>query len=98
MDKIREILRTEKKYPITRETAGQIEARLSYVLSLDHNCRDGKPYLVRSLYFDSFSNEDYVQKESGLECRKKNPASDLWGRGCDKTGMETKAGKYAEKN
>lgn len=97
MDKIREVLRTEKKYSITRETAGQIEARLSYILSFDHNCRDGKPYLVRSLYFDSFSNEDYVQKESGLECRKKIRLRTYGGEGVIKLEWKQKQGSMQKK-
>lgn len=66
-----EVLRTEKKYPVTRETAGKIEARLSYLLPLDEYCKNSIPYLVRSLYFDSFTDQDYFQKDSGVECRKK---------------------------
>lgn len=71
MKELLEVLRTEKKYPVTREVAGQIESRLSYLLPLDQYCKDGRPYLVRSLYFDSLYDQDYFQKESGLECRKK---------------------------
>lgn len=65
------VLRTEKKYPVSPVVAGQIAARLSYVLKLDPNCREGKPYLIKSVYFDSLYDRDYYEKDSGLEMRKK---------------------------
>jgi len=65
------VLRTEKKYPVSPITAGQIAARLSYVLKYDPNCPGGQPYRIKSVYFDSFYDRDFAQKESGLELRRK---------------------------
>ncbi|MCB6610831.1 polyphosphate polymerase domain-containing protein [[Clostridium] symbiosum] len=66
-----DVLRTEKKYPVSSVTAGKIAARLSYVMPLDQNCRNAQPYIVNSLYFDSLYNRDYREKENGVEFRKK---------------------------
>ena len=66
-----DVLRTEKKYILPVAAAGAIKARLSYLLPVDEFCRDQRPYLVKSLYFDSMSDRDYYQKFSGLENRHK---------------------------
>jgi len=71
MAQLLSVLRTEKKYPVSPVTAGQIAARLSYILKYDPNCPGGKPYLIKSVYFDSFYNRDFAEKESGLELRRK---------------------------
>ena len=71
MSEFLDVLRTEKKYTVSPLTAGQITARLSYLLPLDGNCENAKPYIVKSLYFDSLYNRDYMEKGSGLEFRKK---------------------------
>ena len=71
MSEFLDVLRTEKKYTGSPLTAGQITARLSYLLPLDGNCENAKPYIVKSLYFDSLYNRDYMEKGSGLEFRKK---------------------------
>lgn len=65
------VIRTEKKYLLFAETAGKIEARLSWILQPDSNCLGGRPYPVTSLYFDSMSDSDFFEKCSGLETRKK---------------------------
>ena len=66
-----EVLRTEKKYEINSLLSAQ---KLKYALSAGlkadpHNGENG--YMVRSLYFDSLFDDDYADKESGLERRKK---------------------------
>lgn len=71
MAELLSVLRTEKKYPVSPVVAGQIAARLSYMLKLDPNCLEGKPYLIKSVYFDSLDNRDFHEKDSGLEMRKK---------------------------
>lgn len=71
MAELLSVLRTEKKYPVSPVVAGQIAARLSYILKLDPNCREGKPYLIKSVYFDSLYDRDFYEKDSGLEMRKK---------------------------
>lgn len=66
-----DVLRTEKKYQVSPAVAGQIAARLSYIMPFDKNCRNARPYVVNSLYFDSLYNRDYCEKEVGVEFRKK---------------------------
>lgn len=66
-----DVLRTEKKYTISPITMSHLKSRLSYILPLDKNCIGLKPYVVKSLYFDSLYNRDYTEKEAGLEFRKK---------------------------
>ncbi|MDO4788046.1 MAG: polyphosphate polymerase domain-containing protein [Johnsonella sp.] len=66
-----DVLRTEKKYRISPITAGRIKQRLSSVLAPDENCRGGRAYIVKSLYFDSIDSRDYREKESGVEFRRK---------------------------
>lgn len=97
MKELLEVLRTEKKYPVTRKTAGQIEAGLSHLLATDQYCKNGSPYLVRSLYFDSLYNQDYFQKESGLECRKKIRLRTYGGGETIKLELKQKQGSMQKK-
>lgn len=71
MAELLDVLRTEKKYPVQGAVAYSLAAKLRQVLPLDPHCVGGAGYLVRSLYFDSFSNRDFFEKEAGLERRKK---------------------------
>ena len=71
MSEFLDVLRTEKKYGISKVTAGEIAARLSYVMTPDPHCRNLRPYVVQSVYFDSPYNQDYNDKCSGIESRKK---------------------------
>ena len=65
-----EVKRTEKKYSISVLVAAKLKAALSLGLKNDpYNSGDG--YLVRSLYFDTIYNDDYEDKISGLESRRK---------------------------
>ena len=65
-----DVNRVEKKYLVDRMLMKDIIGRLEHVLETDeHNGADG--YIVRSLYFDSFSNRDYQAKVSGIDDRKK---------------------------
>lgn len=66
-----DVLRTERKYRLSVVTAGRIRAKMSHCLELDANCRGQRPYVVRSLYFDTWTNRDYAEKSSGLENRQK---------------------------
>lgn len=63
------VIRTEKKYEITRMQKNTLVNQLGYFLEEDRNGREG--YLVRSLYFDGIYDEDYFGKIDGLELRKK---------------------------
>lgn len=71
MSEFLDVMRTEKKYGISKVTAGEIAARLSYVMTPDPHCRNLRPYVVQSVYFDSPYNQDYNDKCSGIESRKK---------------------------
>ena len=97
MSEFLDVLRTEKKYTVSPLTAGQITARLSYLLPLDGNCENAKPYIVKSLYFDSLYNRDYMEKGSGLEFRKKIRLRSYGDGGIVKLGMEAEAGLQTEK-
>lgn len=66
-----DVLRTEKKYPVSGIQVYQLVSILRQAFELDEYCQDGNGYLVRSIYFDSYNNQDFFEKESGLECRKK---------------------------
>lgn len=64
------VTRVEKKYEINEFAVINLKNTLSKTLTQDpHNTGDG--YMVRSLYFDTLYNNDYFDKENGLECRRK---------------------------
>ena len=65
-----DILREEKKYELSIVELFYIKGMLENVLKGD-SYNGSKPYLVRSLYFDSISNIDYFEKEAGVNDRKK---------------------------
>ena len=65
-----EILKTfrhEYKYVIPYGDMLELRNKLDKVLKLDQ----GKPYFVRSIYFDSPDDEDYYDKQGGEMIRKK---------------------------
>lgn len=64
------IVRTEKKYGITWRQKNALLHRLEPVIHVDQYS-GMKGYMVRSLYFDSIYDNDYFDKISGLELRKK---------------------------
>ena len=62
--------RTEKKFIQSLMYAKQASSIIEKVLRADdHNGWEG--YLVRSLYFDTLSDDDYFDKDNGLETRRK---------------------------
>ncbi len=64
------VYRVEKKYRIPTWQAAGLYQRLRYVMQEDaHNGNDS--YMVRSLYFDTFRNDDYFDKIDGIEDRQK---------------------------
>ncbi|MBC8569560.1 polyphosphate polymerase domain-containing protein [Zongyangia hominis] len=67
---MREVMRQEKKYMITLEEFLQSDHYFSQVLHADpHGGARGYP--VRSLYFDSLEDNDFFEKLSGVENRRK---------------------------
>lgn len=64
------VFRQEHKYLITLSDYKKYSHRFEQMLVQDvNNGIDGYP--IRSLYFDSLNNQDFYQKEEGLEVRKK---------------------------
>lgn len=64
------VLRSELKYWISYGDSLLLQTELSKLLMPDHYSQDGF-YRVKSLYFDSINQKDYVQKLDGVEERKK---------------------------
>lgn len=64
------VVRTEKKYSISQCQQSTLLYRLSSVMDTD-KYSNINGYMVRSLYFDSIYDNDYFDKISGLEVRKK---------------------------
>lgn len=62
--------RKEIKYVVPLSKALAIKDHLNKLLPLDSYCADGA-YSVRSLYFDSANNIDFIEKLSGVMDRKK---------------------------
>lgn len=64
------VYRYEIKYKLPLLYVAKICGDLEKILLTDNNSSGGK-YVIRSLYFDSFDDEDYYSKLSGIENRKK---------------------------
>ena len=63
--------RHELKYFIHPAEVEALRARLRPVLKMDSHCRGGKPYVIRSLYFDDIDDSAYFDKQSGVMNRDK---------------------------
>lgn len=63
------VWRTEEKYLLDYAQALRLREKLACVMTPDAFGPDG--YRVRSLYFDSFHNIDYAEKDAGVWRRKK---------------------------
>lgn len=64
------IVRVEEKYPLSFYQCSKIYAALSAVLIPDkHN--NPESYMIRSVYFDDYSETAYYDKQSGVENRIK---------------------------
>jgi len=64
------VFRSENKYRLSYSEALSVQKRLGLILNPDPHTR-GRAYMVRSLYFDSVNNIDYMTKLAGTEIRKK---------------------------
>jgi len=64
------VFRNEIKYQISFAKALSVQSELQRVMSIDQNSKNGK-YNIRSLYFDSINDGDYLSKFDGIENRKK---------------------------
>ena len=63
--------RHELKYLINPAELEVLRRRLLHVMRLDSHCPGGRPYAVRSLYFDDAFDTAYVDKIAGTENRDK---------------------------
>ena len=63
--------RHELKYFIHPAEVEALRARLRPVMKMDSHCRGGKPYVIRSLYFDDIDDSAYFDKQSGVMNRDK---------------------------
>ena len=63
--------RHELKYFINPAEVAALRARLRSVLRLDNHCVGGRPYVIRSLYFDDIADSAFVDKQAGVMDRDK---------------------------
>ena len=63
--------RHELKYFINPAELEVLRARLRPALAMDSHCRGGKPYVIRSLYFDDIDESAWFDKQSGVMHRDK---------------------------
>ena len=63
--------RHELKYFINPAEVQALRARLRPVLSMDRHCVDGRPYAIRSLYFDDIDDSAWFDKQAGVMHRDK---------------------------
>lgn len=68
---MREVFRTENKYLLSLTQFKSLDNRLDKTLQQDKNNNNGEGYRVRSLYFDTPAEQDFYDKEDGIELRKK---------------------------
>lgn len=64
-------VRHELKYFINPAELQVLRERLRPAMRLDAHCRNGRPYLVRSLYFDDAYDQAYFDKVAGVQNRDK---------------------------
>ena len=82
------VFRNEKKYLLTQEETLLVRSRLDKILTRDvHSGTKG--YIVRSLYFDSVNNIDYMTKLAGTQIRKKIRLR-IYSTDADKCKLEVK--------
>ena len=63
--------RHELKYFINPAEVEVLRARLRPVLALDSHCVGGRPYVIRSLYFDDVADSAFNEKQAGVMHRDK---------------------------
>ena len=70
------VLRSELKYWVSYSDSLLLQAELGRLLMPDGYSQDGF-YRVKSLYFDSIGQKDYIEKLEGVERRRKDPYAHL---------------------
>lgn len=63
--------RHELKYFINPAELDALRARLRGALEMDSHCVGGKPYIIRSLYFDDYADSAFYDKQAGVMHRDK---------------------------
>lgn len=64
------VYRSENKYWIEKIEEARLQKQLDQILQRDNHSKEHS-YIVRSLYFDSLDETDYLEKLAGVEIRKK---------------------------
>lgn len=82
------VLRSELKYWISYSDSLLLQAELSRLLLPDNYSQDGF-YRVKSLYFDSLNQKDYIEKMEGVERRRKIRLR-IYDEGTDAVKLECK--------
>ena len=65
------VFRHELKYYLSNTASLELEQRLSHILNSDAHNTNKNGYMVRSLYFDSITDECLFDKQSGIKDRQK---------------------------
>ena len=63
--------RKETKYFVSRTQYTILSSLLKSVMDVDKNSNDNGEYFVRSLYFDTLNRKDLMEKEAGINHRRK---------------------------
>ena len=63
--------RHELKYFINPAEVAALRARLRPALRMDSHCVGGRPYVIRSLYFDDINDSAFNEKQAGVMHRDK---------------------------
>ena len=63
--------RHELKYFINPAELEALRARLRGALAMDEHCLGGRPYVIRSLYFDDIDDSAFYDKQAGVMHRDK---------------------------
>lgn len=63
--------RHELKYYINPAELEVLRQRLRGAMQMDSHCVGGKPYIIRSLYFDTIDDTAFYEKQAGVEHRDK---------------------------
>ena len=63
--------RHELKYFINPAELEALRARLRPMLQMDSHCAGGRPYVIRSLYFDDIADSAFYDKQAGVMHRDK---------------------------
>ena len=70
-ENVLKVYRSEWKFYISLGEYHYLKGLLSGIMTPDPHMEDKGDYYIRSLYFDSADNTDYVTKVAGIEMRKK---------------------------